>query len=138
MSRILLAALLVLAFAPAAGAVDPVRPNYVDPGGRSGAEEGRGGTTVVPPARRRAMQPDDCHSFVRDHYLPEAGRAVRHRHVGPACRPVLVDPDDFEPAWSSDCHRDARSHWLPGADGKVVHRHVGKDCRVRVLRRSTE
>jgi len=137
MLRVLLSALVLAALVPAAGAVEPVRPDYVDPGGAPRAGEGGGTTTILPPARRGPMRSGDCHGFVREHYLPEAGRAVRHRHVGPACRPVLADPDDLEPAWSSDCHRDVREHWLPGAGGKVPHRHVGEDCRVRVIRRSS-
>lgn len=141
MLRAAVLALCLAALLAPAGAVDLVQPNYVNPGDDSAAQPPRDGTTnrVQPPAATggRAHRANDCHGSVAEHFVPEFGRVVRHRHAGPACRPVLVDPDDLEPAYSSDCHRDAREHWLPGSNGRVLHRHVGEDCAVRVIRRST-
>lgn len=134
MLRIAATALLVFATAAPALAIDPVRPNTVRPDGASPSRQqqapsGGSGTRSTPGG--------DCHRQVREHFLPEAGRSVRHAHRGADCRPVLANPRDLQPRFSSDCHRDVRSHRLPGSDGPVLHRHVGEDCRISIVNRSS-
>lgn len=140
MLRALVTVLCLAALALPAGA-DQVRPNYVSPGGNTGQPRtgSSGGKFVDPPSGADGSSyQEECHPYVARHFVPEFGRVVRHRHVGPACRPMMVDPDDLERAYSSDCHRDVRRHRLPRSNDPVLHRHVGDDCKVRIIRRSTD
>lgn len=69
----------------------------------------------------------DCHADVRNHYLPQYGRRIPHRHRQ-NCRVVLEEPQ--RPP--RDCHRDVRRHFLPEYGRSVYHKHVGPSCRIRV------
>jgi hypothetical protein len=73
----------------------------------------------------------DCHPDVRNHYLPQYGRRVLHRHRQGNCRVVLVEPQ-VQPRPPRDCHRDVRRHFLPEYGRSVYHKHVGPSCRIRI------
>jgi len=74
-----------------------------------------------------------CHSGWRTHFVPEAGRSVRHRHRAD-CSPVLSGDEGNRSRRQADCHRDVRTHRIGGV--MVTHRHVGNDCAIREVRRS--
>lgn len=100
------------------------------------------GLAAAVPAPSGLPHPDEaplslaggCHSSIRTHYVPEAGREMRHRHRAD-CSPVVTGGGDRRNRREADCHRDVRTHRIGGR--LVTHRHVGKNCVVREVRGST-
>lgn len=95
------------------------------------------GSAPAEPQRQAALAEvipvSGCHTGSRTHFVPEAGRSVRHRHRAD-CSPILSGDEGNRSRRQADCHRDVRTHRIGGV--LVRHRHVGPDCQIRIVRKA--